>query len=863
MNKNLALALGLLLVLAFAGWQLLGRSEEAQVPIGVSLEAEAEAEAVAEQVSPGGDLTLGTEAGPSGARHVESVAPRIAAETGDLVVRVVDTFDEPLAGVEVLVLHHADSEVVDAFDDLARVDELMEREAAVAFSDAAGLLHLATTSEGTSLLLLGRTDETWGSERFSFFDLRRSKVKPLVLRRDRTVRARVVDGTGRPLGGYPVTLNEVNGAWIGTLTPDVFTSADGVATFQHAQSSLLDAYAREGDRYVIQLGVLAPRFIRAPLDLDSYDGSLIELEAPATGSVELRVFTFEGEPYPGRSETRLSHVPEGAPRVLPPFSNEVRTTLEVRAQEGVARYPFVALGMELDAAVSRPHRTVSAHAYGPGPTRAGETVTIDVRFGAEHPIVQLRLLGADQQPLETHEVQYRVSSSPLFTGLSRTIRIETGTDGLVRLDLTPRPGDASARFLSIQGRTAAGQVQVATIELPRKLERGLHDLGELRLETMPLLASGLVVSSSGVPARNAGLELEHRPESGRRWSAPPGIDLRVMDDGRFEVRGRVADGRLRVAAVREGSSATWVEFSPGARDVVVELRPEASIRGRIRTDDGIDPQCLRLLVTDGPVDERLDFRQQRPIPDTDGGFDLRGLREESMRTVTLELDEAAFELRRFEDVAAVPDTEAQDPRLNPIDLRGVVFAHQIEVVGLDEDELLEGKVVYGPTGAGELPLEVYCEGHSFSLLSTSPRVDLRATFIGFRPVVLESVGKSAVIELQPAIQVTLVLVGDFELPEPPYFLSPILAPLEDDEADPRTVGDAFDDRRRARVLAPVPGRLRLWWFTAARRDEIYSSGSTVELEREQCVDVKDGVDDQVFEVELTAEEMSRIMESFQ
>ena len=861
MNKNVALVLGLLAVVAFVGWQLLGGGGEGPaVPAGLSLEAE-EAPVVPDAAPELTRAAGGEDA--TGAQRAEIDAPqaRVAAEVGDVVVLVVDETEQPLAGVEVLVLSDAADEAVKAFGDLTLIDELMERDGRVALSDAEGRLHLTPTAEDTSLLLLGRDAGRWGKLRIREARQTASELAPLVLRPDVTVLAKVVDGAGRPLGGYPVTIEEAYEYWSHPLQSAVSAAGDGVARFAHAQHSLANAYREEEGRLVVQLGVLAPTYIRETFDEEGYDGSPIVLVAPATGSVEVRVFTFEQEPFPGVTYTYLSHIPEGSPRVRSPFSNELRTEREQTAKDGVARYDFVALGMELDAMVTRPGGARLVRAYGPGPARAGETVSMDVRFGVGVPILQLRVLGEGGEPLVEQDVQVLVKNTEGRQPGKQETYPTTDADGFLRIDLKPRASDGLPRALTITERPIGPDAQTATVDLPPGLESGLHEFGDLSLGPPPLFAAGRVVSSTGEALAGARLALEHRAEGDRSWRGRNDVREKSNDDGTFELRGARPSGKFRLAAELEGYASKWVEFSVGSRDVLLELEPESSIRGRLLLDEGIDSEGLRLRVSGGPPGERLAYNQRMVSPDEGGGFAFTGLHGGVSRTVHLQFDDVWRDLRTFADVAAVVGDAGQDPRLNPIDLRGQLFAHAIEVKGVSESISLSGSLVYGAAGADELDFERWFHQRSLVLLSSTPQIDLRANIDGYRQVDLTGVGESVTIELQKAVEVTLVLAGDTPLPGAPVFIKPALAPADDESFDPDVGGDALDERRRVRVNAPTIGRLRVCWI-AEQRSESSSSAGEVKLERKQYIDVVDGLEGQSFEVTLTAEEMKKIAERF-
>ncbi len=821
--RNTVLILVGLAVAAFAGWQLLGGDGDAVVvPSGLTLEEEVRPAAPDE----GRELASAEAAAP---------APAAARSTG------------------------AEEGTVEVFRDLARVDELMERDAAVALSDAEGRLHLASTAKDTAMLLLGRAPGLWGKLGIWHGRQERPELGPLVLRPDRTVLAQVVDEAGKPLGGHDVTIEEAHEHWSDEQAR-VTSAGDGIATFLHVQHAFADARGDEGGRRVVQLGVLAPSPIREPLTEDA-DVAPIVLVAPATGSVEVRLLTFEEEPFPVEVYTNLTQVPEGSPRVPSPFSNERRSELGNNAVDGVARYEFVALGMQLDAHASRPGAFLATHAYAPGPARAGEMVRIDLRFGANQPIVQLRLLDEDAAPIVSRAVSVELRTHGGYLPGNQEGYPSTDADGFVRIDLAPVSSEEVRRSATITLRGEGESQPSADLELPEVLRNGLNDLGEVTLGEAPLFVAGRVRSIGGEALEGAMLAVEHRAEDDRAWRNKMRFNARSRADGTFEAHGHEPPGAYRIAARVSGFAAKWVEFVPGARDVVLDLTPEATIEGRILVDEGLDPQGLRVRISGGPRGERLDYRQRMAVIEDDGSFAFRGLHPVGDRTVHLQFDDVWKDLQTFGGVTAVTVGGGQDPRLNPIDLRGLLFAHQILVTGIGEDAALSGQVSYGPAGSGELEFERWLYERSVVVLSSTPRIDLLGNFEGFRQVELLDIGESATIELRPALRVTLVLAGEVPLPEPPLYLKPALAPAEDEDFDPDVGGDALDEGRSVLVDAPAAGRLRVMWI-AERRSNASSIAGQVQLERTQYIDVVDGLEGQSFEVTLTAEEMKTIAERF-
>jgi hypothetical protein len=122
--------------------------------------------------------------------------------------------------------------------------------------------------------------------------------------------------------------------------------------------------------------------------------------------------------------------------------------------------------------------------------------------------------------------------------------------------------------------------------------RGWHDLGDLRLDTGPLLVAGRFVDDSGGDLDRVEFELQ-------RWSATTGdwrtLPIRAVrcTNGCFEVRGPLPNARCRLVLLagfhRERPA---FEFEAGARDLVIPVVAGHCVTMRCLLAPELDPAHL-------------------------------------------------------------------------------------------------------------------------------------------------------------------------------------------------------------------------------------------------------------------------------
>jgi hypothetical protein len=179
--------------------------------------------------------------------------------------------------------------------------------------------------------------------------------------------------------------------------------------------------------------------------------------------------------------------------------------------------------------------------------------------------------------------------------------------------------------------------QDQVIRLPPTIPEGLRDLGDIRLAPRPLIAAGVLLTPSGSNSEWPTFELfivDPSPQSERSYQAVIQDRWRLSPRGAaspegFEIRGYLANAppgaRLRIRIKNRRLISDWLEFSPGADDLVLETEMAATVVGKFRLPDGMNSRHAKFsLRRQGATRADDEFRHGR-LSNT-GSFAERHLR---------------------------------------------------------------------------------------------------------------------------------------------------------------------------------------------------------------------------------------------
>ena len=592
----------------------------------------------------------------------------------------------------------------------------------------------------------------------------------------------VVDNRGAPRAGVPVEIAvreldfEEKGRkyYSRKKTWDAVTEGPrGLARFSLPGADVSEA-CKKGD-LIARIPIRARTPVKAPVPVWPATEP-VRLILPATGSVEITVRQPDGIPWPGHAWVRLTWI-----------QDDDREDLYYPARDGRAVIPHVGLGLGdtlcLEAsACSFVFRSdwVEMH----GPSVPGQRVSGSIRLKVGQPCVTGRVLGLDGQPLvDTGLTFQRVTEVDGRRLRGRDGYAETYQSGRFTLLLQPWTYRALRVRVEDEGRIVAA----AEVSLTGPYSAGVHDLGDIRLQPVVLLAAGKVtgLTDQDVEARNCiRTWVELHPAGGEgdlEWIVRRGendqvgamiqslcspkrefnglYSAAVTPDRCFEIRGRAlaepfelrARGWLHVTQIQRG-------IEPGRRDVHFALRRTGTLKGSLLVSESMMAEDFRVFaVQEGKWGKSTSRRVDRC-----GRFRLTDL-SEGTYTVVVRLGWEGEEVARRFGVKAVSGKALSPPDLQRIDLRGRVRQITLQVRS-PEGLAMEGVAVWSADKLWLKGRTTNPRGEATLPASAAPyRLVLWEK--GYRPLEVENFRTDRSVVMKPGIPVRLLL--DLGMPVPP------------------------------------------------------------------------------------------------
>ncbi|MBM4060147.1 MAG: hypothetical protein FJ265_03485 [Planctomycetes bacterium] len=300
----------------------------------------------------------------------------------------------------------------------------------------------------------------------------------------------VTDSSGRPAAGAPVLAGRLYGPngderWFQSLR-ELVTDGTGRA---RVPAELLQGYRD----LTVQLAVFAEKPIRGRFEVDDQGRPTgpVRLQLPACGQVRVLLYDDREHPFAALRDVTLHDAEQsqhGQDAVRP-------STMTADA----ALFRWVALGRQLrvDVRVDGLDGVLQHHQA--GPTRAGELVICGVRMTATDPIVRLRVLGADRQPLGKTRLGLVRAAAKTFEGSELT------TDEAGRLQFTVSRSwlqeAVEPKVLLLRRGPSREETQYrgAVVVPVAEDTHGIVDLGDVTFAEEPVLLGGVVVDGEGRP----------------------------------------------------------------------------------------------------------------------------------------------------------------------------------------------------------------------------------------------------------------------------------------------------------------------------------------------------------------------------
>lgn len=618
----------------------------------------------------------------------------------------------------------------------------------------------------------------------------------LALVPDADVLVRVLDPHGVPVSGAGVVLLEQRGA-ARRERLCAFTGADGLARLEHA--GWLLAEPRTSANLLVALAGL--RESAEPRRLTRLDAQEEPLEFVLTpsGTCVVTLVDERGEALDLPFQVSLS-LAEARPLDL-----ESVAVVQASSFRGEPlAFEQIELGHELVVRV-QPGGRAPCELRARGPRLAGERVELRVPLTDGPARLRGRLVDGAGTPLPDLALRALLEPASSDDPAPEPTSLRTGPDGRFSLELAALP-EEPGWTLTLQGRDSPHGASARCRLVPWS-----SDLGDLRLESAPLLCAGVVLDEQGEPV--AGARIEAWPPGAEGPSFPACAATRSGATGEFELRGESADARLVLAAHREGALAE-PEFVPrGARDVRLVLRAGGELEGRVQVHPSLHGAVL--LIEARRSDDAAGHVGAPPSAslrlDADGTFLLRALGSGSYDLSVVHAASAAV-LGGVRGVAVRAGERTRDPRLAPLDLGMALRALELELFDTAGLPVAGGRATSRPSGALDDHWTTSIAEHGrLQLVGDGGALDVVLVAPGFQRLELTGLVASRRVTLRRAALLRFVLAPGLTLPEAPEFLGLQLTPLTTDPlAHPESSGLEFFLRDGTLVVRPpFAGEVRL------------------------------------------------------
>lgn len=253
-----------------------------------------------------------------------------------------------------------------------------------------------------------------------------------------------------------------------------------------------------------------------------------------------------------------------------------------------------------------------------------------------------------------------------------------------------------------------------------------------------------------------------------------------------------------------------------------------ALQGRVEIGglDEIPEGALFLRIRAVDTEGKIAMEVSAPV-EADGTFEGFGLPIGTADlTMELGVGEVVWEARGV----AVDSLGSEDPRIDPIDLSGLVSPVELHVLGPDDRPVESGRVAWrrsaGSTEDVTFGSVVPVRDGRVMLLSAEEVVDVVALVPGARPEIFEGVADGSELMLGPGSVASVTVTGPRPDPEK-WILHVLLHPVELDPtfevlgAAAPTVGGTLsgqlDAEGHAEVPITFPGTYDLRWFAEEAR----------------------------------------------
>ncbi|MBL8899380.1 MAG: hypothetical protein JNM84_17215, partial [Planctomycetes bacterium] len=636
------------------------------------------------------------------------------------------------------------------------------------------------------------------------------------------LRVRALDHEGRPLPGarFVVYDAEVWKRQRESSPPLWRAEADlaGRASWPEVGPVMEKLAASEGLAVTLEGFVphLAPVFLAGTSDLEIEH----ELRAPAFGSVVVHVVGPLGEPWPRDSVNLIAWTGRGTVLELG-GQKERDDSWFTPIENGVARFPFVGLGVPLRA-YCRSNGVLEVAVDAPALTTAGEEREIRLAFGSDRAVLRLRVCDETGQPLADHggfQLRMHIDGKSAALG-----GLPVAAGGVLWLDVpanAPRPCEVEV-FLQEVFPQRRGSV---TTRAQVARTTGIVDLGDVLLRRGPLLASGRVLRPDGTPAVGATLQAAFTVVSADAKRGGLHFDsLRIKDaEGRFTWHAPAEASAIEPqfeleADLQDRGGARFVASKQlvnlGATDLEIRLEALGSIQGTWRAGAPWSEGDLSVrLVPEDTAAAGSDHIGGTLHP---GGF---GFPAQRAGRYTARIYAQGTLLLEIQELVVRAGEACDDPRLRDIDLGAKVMLLAYEIVTPPSFTSPRVGTLYarpaGEPGASWTKREFWTK--EARIVVPRGRYDVAIVAAGARLVRFAAVEQGQRVELEVRLPVVLALEGRPEGLAEGEHLRARLA-MELDGLPLEVDSERFGADGTARIGIPAPGPYRVSWLRERDRD---------------------------------------------
>lgn len=599
------------------------------------------------------------------------------------------------------------------------------------------------------------------------------------LLRDQNPEVLVLDSNGAPVQGAVVSLCLPLGAERMDLV-SCSTDSAGRGTISIAGQILK---MEQGQGLLLRVKGLFEEPQEQPLDLEA---ELTRFQLPPFGWIEL---TCEPPAIPGEK------LLVGLSRLGESVEAQGDGLEALLGPEAHLRLGPVALGQQFEARGSVVGSELPWLASGPGPEKPGESVALRLRRAAALQVQGLAL-GPDGQPLE----RVRIAAELLRLGeaqadSAQTVREQLRSDGEGRFtwDLPSETEGKSSARLSVSRR---GVDFTAVFDLPKGAS-GTLDVGAIRFEEVPPLASGRILDPAGQAISGAACALIQAEPLGSGMSMDREIrSVRSDKQGRFTLRAPWVTGPFQLSLAAKGYATRELLVQQPGELGDITLQRAARLRGRVLLGPDAAPQGFQVLSY-----ARANEQFQTPL-DGEGRFALEDLATGTYQLFLRGGGLLGGDLNLWSAVEF--SAEAGDLDLGTTDLSGRLLRTELHVV--DPQGQLIPSIALATADVGTEffnnwnSLELAQGQAGFVLWHSSDIQRAQVLATGYRSAYVEIAGGRIDLTLTPSLVAVLHINNFAAIPETVQLYARIESP---DPERPNTVNPLTE--ANSKVFLELPG----------------------------------------------------------